>query len=144
MRLPTNLGLKLYLILFTIFATGSLISLAIPEGGTFTYYNIIIGLWDTARIWYILALLDAILSCVTFIPLFRRAFTLAPRWTRLFRCLFILRVATFFWGHNYEFLVVRAAFHGTPYIGGITLGVWLLFIYPSFREHHTYAFGPKK
>ncbi len=144
MRLPINLGLKIYLGLFTIFAASSLISLAVPEGIAYTYYNILLILYEPSGFWYIMAILNAILSCTTIIPLYRRAFNLSAIWTSLFQSLFFVRLGTTLLGHNYEAVIIKSAFKGSSLLMGfVTLGVWLLFIFPSFKEHFIYAFRSK-
>ena len=140
MRLPINLGLKIYLCLFAIICASSLTALLIPEGGTFIYYNTLLTFNERATTWYTLAIFDATLSCLAVIPIFRRAFNLPLHYEKFFQLLFFLRLAGLTLGHNYEYLVLKAAFRGTPLIGWITIAVWFLFIFPSFKEHYSYAF----
>jgi hypothetical protein len=144
MKLPNNLGLKAYIILFFIFALGDLTSLTSPDGGTSLYYNTLLRFHHPAIIWYILAILDALLGCLTVIPMALRAFNKPPIWIHLFQILFILRIFTTFLGHNYEYIVLKSALIGTPIIGWLTLGIWAMFAFPSFKEHFIYAFITKK
>jgi Na+/melibiose symporter-like transporter len=144
MKLPNNLGLKAYVILFSIVAMGSFLSLTQTEGSTYVYYNTLLRFNSAALIWYVLAILDAILGCLTALPLTLRAFSKPPIWTRLFQIFFILRILTIFLGHNYEWVVLRSAFIGTPIVGWLTLAVWCGFTFPSFKEHFIYAFQSKK
>ena len=140
MKLPANLGLKIYLIIFGIFCFSDLMALSLPEGGTYIYYNTLLTFYHPAGIWYVFAILNALLSCLCLFALFRRAFSLTPVWKELFQWLFFARIATAILGHNYEFLALKSAFIGTPVIGYISIGVWFLFTYPSFKEHYCYAF----
>ena len=140
MKLPTNLGLKIYLILFGIFSFSNLIALSSPEGAAHIYYNILLTFHPPAGIWYVLAILNAVISCACMIPLFRRAFCLGPLWLKFFQWLFFMRLGSTLLGHNYEFITLKSSFTGTPIIAYISIGVWLLFVYPSFKEHHDYAF----
>jgi len=144
MKLPNNLGLKAYTILFSIVALGNFLSLTTPDGGTYIYYNTMLRFHHGVIIWYVLAVLDAVLGCLTTIPLARRAFDKKPIWTQLFQLFFILRILTIFLGHNYEWVILRSAFFGTPVIGWLLLGIWGLFAFPSFKEHYIYAFQTKK
>ena len=143
MRLPNNLGLKIYLIIYTIFSLTGLQALSHPKAAVFTYYNILITFDPSAGIWYVFSVLDSLIGCLIIIPLFRRAFSMVNLWTRLFRWVFYARIATTILGHNYEYLAIRSSFYNAPMLGYITLGVWVLFLYPSFRELHTYAFRTK-
>ncbi len=143
MRLPINLGLKVYLLLFAIFAITTLVSLCSPEGDTFIYYNIILRLNPLGFLWYALAIFDAIITCMVIAPLSEKAYSRTSHWIIFYRWLLILRIPAFCLGHNYDFLMLRAAFHDTPARGYITLGVWLLFLYPSFREHYKLVFHSK-
>jgi hypothetical protein len=142
MKLPTNLGLKAYLILFAIFAFSNLMALISSDGATAIFYNTMTIFFSPAIIWYLLAALDALLSCLTVLPLCLRAFGQTPRWTGLFQWLFILRIICIFAGHRYEYIVLKSSFLGTPLLGWLALGVWTLFVFPSFKEHYIYAFGP--
>ena len=100
MKLPRNLGLKAYLILFMIVATGNLLSLTMPDGENYIYYNTLLRFHHPAIIWHILGMLDGILGCLATIPLARRAFDMPSVWTGLFRLFFILRNVTLYLGHN--------------------------------------------
>ncbi len=144
MRLPINLGLKLYLIVFAVFAILSVLSIGVPDGSAFIYYNVLWRLNPVSMIWYALAMLDVIVTCLCLVPLFERAFSQPPRWIRFYQWLFVMRAITFIVGHNYEFLNVRSAFHDTPLRGYLYLGIWLLFMYPSFKEHYTHSYRLKK
>jgi hypothetical protein len=144
MRLPINLGLKIYLIIFTIFTASSLLSLSVAEGVTYTYYNILFILHKPSGIWYILAILNALLSCLVIIPLYRRAFKQPSILIKLFQCLFYVRIGTTLLGNNYEAVIIQSAFKGSSILMGlITLGVWIIFLYPSFKEHYIYSFRSK-
>jgi hypothetical protein len=143
MKLPNNLGLKGYTILFAIFAMGTLTSLTTPDGGTYIYYNTLLRFHPPSILWYILGLLDAILGCLAVIPLILRAWNRPPVVIQLFQLFFMLRIVMIFFGHNYEWLVIKSAFLGTPIIGWLTLGIWALFVFPSFKEHFIYAFRSK-
>ncbi len=141
MRLPTNLGLKIYLIIFAIFTFSSLISLSRPDGITYTYYNILLTLHAPAGIWYILAILNALISFTILIPLYRRSFNLTGIHIKLFKWLFFVRILTTLLGHNYEVVIIKSAFQGASILMGIiALSIWLLFLYPSFKEHFIYSF----
>jgi hypothetical protein len=144
MKLPRNLGLKAYTIIFTIFALGGLSALTSPDGETYIYYNTLLSFHSAAIISYSLAILDAVLGCLAIIPLTLRAFERPQIWARILRILFILRIMTLFLGHSYEWIVIKSALVGTPIIGWLTIGVWGLFIFPSFKEHFIYAFQSKK
>ena len=144
MKLPNNLGLKAYLLLFGIIALGNFFSLTTSDGTTYIYYNTLLRFHHAAITWYVLAVLDALLGCLTVIPLARRAFGKTPILIQLFQIFFILRILLIFLGHNYEWVVIRSALAGTPLMGFILLGVWGLFIFPSFKEHYIYAFPSKK
>ena len=140
MRLPMNLGLKIYLCLFAVIAGASLTALLTPDGTTFIYYHTLRTFHPPASIYYTMAIFDAALSCLISVVLFRKAFNLPPLYESSLRILFALRVAGLFLGHNYEFVSLKASFHGAPLMGWITLGIWGLFIFPSFKEHYLYAF----
>jgi hypothetical protein len=144
MKLPNNLGLKAYVLLFTVVALGNFLSLTKPEGSTYIYYNTLLRFNDATIIWYALAILDAVLGCLAAIPLAFRAFSKPPVWIKLFQIFFVLRILTIFLGHNYEWVVLKSAFLGTPLMGWLTLGVWSIFMFPSFKEHYIYAFRSKK
>jgi hypothetical protein len=144
MKLPNNLGLKAYIILFAIFAWGSFTALITPDGGTHIYYNTFLRLHNLAIIWFIFAILDSLLGILTVIPLLLRAFEKPLICPRVIRHLFILRLFMIIPGHNYEWVVLKSTFIGTPTVGWITLGVWALFTFPSFKEHFVYAFRSKE
>ena len=144
MKLPNNLGLKVYLILFSIFALGDITALMLPDGATYIYYNTLLRFQHTAIIWYLGAILNAILGCLAIIPMYLRAFGKRPVCIQLFQMLFVLRIVTIFLGHNYESVVLKSAFIGTPVMGFLTLGIWSLFSFPSFKEHYIYAFQSKQ
>ncbi len=144
MRLQNNLGLKLYLILFTIFSFSALLTLFEPRAAQYIYYNTLIRFYPLATAWYLLAILNACLACTSIIPLFYRAFALVPKWTKLFQWLFFLRLIATFIGHNYEFIIVKSSIMNNPLIGALGLGIWMLFVFPSFKEHLIYAFRSKK
>ena len=95
MKLPNNLGLKIYLAFFTVFSFSCLLSLAIPETPSYIYYNSMIKFCPPAAIWYILAIMDAILNFTGVIVLIRRAFGLKAQWTTLFQWFFFLRLNEF-------------------------------------------------
>ena len=140
MKLPNNLGLKAYIIIFTVVALGNFLSLIMPDGDTCIYYNTLLRFHHPAVIWYMLAVLDAVLGCLTVIPMALRAFEKPSVCLQLFQVFFVLRLFTTIFGHNYEWIVLRSAFIGTPLVGWLTLGVWTLFAFPSFKEHFVYAF----
>lgn len=143
MKLPNNLGLKAYIILYTIFALGTFTALTAPDGSTCVYYQTLLILHPPAFVWYVLALLDASLGCLAVIPMTLRAFGKPRILGDFFQMLFVLRLLSTFLGHNYEYMVLKSAFIGTPAVGWITLGVWGLFAFPSFKEHYVYAFRTK-
>lgn len=144
MKLPNNLGLKIYIIIFGIVALGNFLSLTSPEGSTYVYYNTLLRFNGAAATWYVLAILDAILGCLVVIPLALRAFAKPRVWSRLFQIFFILRIFTMFLGHNYEWIVIKSSFLGTPVMGWLLLGIWSAFMFPSFNEHYIYAFRSKQ
>ncbi len=140
MRLPNNLGLKIYVALFAIFCLCGLANISLSESETYTYYNTLLTLHPPSRAWYVFAILDSILSCVSVVPLTLRAFAKPRQDIRFFQCLFFLRLVALLPGNHYQYMVVRSAFHGSTLMGLLTLGTWAIFIFPSFKEHHTYAF----
>ena len=144
MKLPNNLGLKAYLTIFTVFSLGTLASLSSPDGNTYVYYNTLVRFHHPALIWYIFAALDAVLGCLSAIPLALRAFEKPVVWASLFQIFFFLRLLTTVLGHNYEWIILKSAFIGTPNIGWLTLLVWGIFTFPSFKEHYIYAFHPSQ
>ena len=140
MRLPNNLGLKLYVAIFAVFCLCGLMNLSLSGSEINTYYSTLFTLHLPARAWYVFAILDGIFSCLSVIPLTYRAFTMPPQNIAFFQWLFFLRLSALLPGNNYQYVVVKAAFHGSMLLGLLTLGVWAVFIIPSFKEHHAYAF----
>ncbi len=143
MKLPNKLGLKAYLIVFSILAFGNFTSLLIPDGNSFIYYNTLLRFQSIAVIWYVLAIVDAILGCFTVIPLIFQAWNKKPFLTGLFKIFFALRIITIFLGHNYEWVILKSSFIGSPVLGISTLAIWIAFSFPSFKEHYSYAFHSK-
>jgi hypothetical protein len=140
MKLPTNLGLKIYLILFGLFSFSELIALSTTESAAYIYYNTLLTFHPPAGTWYVLAIVNAVISCACMIPLFRRAFSLPRLWIKSFQWLFWMRLGSTVLGNNYEFVTLRSCLIGTPLIAYILIVVWLLFFFPSFKEHYIYAF----
>ncbi len=140
MRLPNNLGLKVYIALFALFCLSHLASLCLPTSEAFIYYNTLFTFYAFSRILYMFAILDAALACLSVIPMALLAFERPQQNVRFFQWLFFLRLATLLPGNNYQYVIVKSAFHGSMLLGVLTLGIWALFILPSFKEHHAYAF----
>ena len=140
MRLPNNLGLKIYVALFAVYCLSNLANLSLAAGEAYIYYNTLLTLHNPSRIWYVLAIMDNIFSCLCLIPLTRRAFTRPRQDIKFFQWLFLLRLATLLPGNHYPYMIVKAAFNGSSTLGMLTIGTWAIFIFPSFKEHYTYAF----
>ena len=144
MRLTNNLGLKIYTVIFAAYAGSSLISLEHPEGTTGMYYKTLATLHHPSMFWYIMALVNAVFTCAAVIPLFDRSFNRPGNAIKFFQYLFFIRLATALLGHNYELVTIKSAFLSAPLVGIASLGIWLLFMFPSFKEHAVYAFSTQK
>jgi len=140
MKLPERLGFKLYFFFFTWICIGDLAVLFLPETETYIYYHTMQALLPTSVMFYNYALLRVLVNLICLGALLSYAFNIKHTAGWFWRPLFLARIATDLFGHNYELQSFKSAFYGEWGVFVATLILYALLLIPSYYAHYAYAF----
>jgi hypothetical protein len=144
MKLPERLGFKLYFFFFVWVCIGDLAILFLPETETYIYYHTMQVLLPTSVMFYNYALLRALVNLICLGALLAYAFKWKQTAGWFWRPLFLARIATDLFGHNYELQSCKSAFYGDRGVFVATLIFYALLVIPSYYAHYAYAFPKTK
>jgi hypothetical protein len=118
--------------------------LLMPDTESYIYYHTMQLLLPTSVMFYNYAILRALVNLLCLGTLFTYAFNIKQFASWFWRPLFMARIATDFFGHNYELQTLKSAFYGEKGVLIATLVFYGLLIFPSYYAHYVYAFRKTK
>ena len=139
-----KVGWKIYLIIFSLFTLGSMISILYEGSYTYIYYHILIAFHKSYLLSYWYAIISNVINSMTLLSLTFYVFRIRNLQFKFWQWLFVLRVVFDVVGHAFEYKAIKSLFYSDPWLGLMTILLVLAVLFPSYLATFRYAFHQEK
>ena len=131
---------RVYLCLFALLVIGNTMTGLWSDSIIYTYYHVLTAFHPRYYLIYCLHIAGGFINLINLIPLYLYVFRKPSALTYFWRIMFVLRIVFEFFGHDYEYKLIKSIFYSNFILAASTLAVYVLIFIPSYMAVFRYAF----
>ena len=115
-----------------------------PDSLIYTYYHILTALHPRYYVSYCLYITSVFINLINLVPLYCYVFRKPSSLIGLWRLVFFMRILSEFFGHDYEYKLIKSIFFSNISLALATLFFYILILIPSYIAVFQLVYGRKK
>lgn len=140
MKLPKNLGWKIYFVFFFFWASSYTFELLWPHTAIHLFYRILMAFHGTLKIFFIFNVVYAFFELLAAIGIYLYIYEISFLDRRIWRHIFWIRIILSLFGRLYETIFVKSLIVNAPSVGWAFLISAASLLIPSYLILYKYAF----